>query len=174
MRYVVEVNGERVHLTVEGGGVRVHDAGEDATGGAVVATHLEEVGGTPVVLVRVGNEVHRVAVARGEARGAYTLQVGARRLQVEALDERTRTIRDMTAAAAGPSGPRPLVAPMPGLVVKVHVAVGDVVEPGKPLVSMEAMKMENELRSPGAGTVKAILATPGQAVEKGAVLVELE
>jgi biotin carboxyl carrier protein len=39
---------------------------------------------------------------------------------------------------------------------------------------MEAMKMENELRSPAAGTVKTVLATPGSAVEKGALLVELE
>ncbi|MBX9929339.1 MAG: acetyl-CoA carboxylase biotin carboxyl carrier protein subunit [Gemmatimonadaceae bacterium] len=62
---------------------------------------------------------------------------------------------------------------MPGLVVKVHVAVGDVVTAGQPVVAMEAMKMENELRAPSAGTVHAIRATPGSAVEKGAVLVEL-
>jgi biotin carboxyl carrier protein len=63
---------------------------------------------------------------------------------------------------------------MPGLVVRIHVALGDRVEAGQPVVVMEAMKMENELRAASAGTVRAIAATPGVAVEKGAVLVELE
>jgi biotin carboxyl carrier protein len=53
------------------------------------------------------------------------------------------------------------------------VAPGDTVTEGQGLVVMEAMKMENELRSPSAGTVRAISATPGTAVDKGAVLVEL-
>jgi biotin carboxyl carrier protein len=93
---------------------------------------------------------------------------------VEALDERTRTIRDLSNATAGPKGPAPLVAPMPGLIVRVNVAPGDTVSAGQGLVVMEAMKMENELRAAGPGTVKAVLAVPGTAVEKGAVLVELE
>jgi len=93
---------------------------------------------------------------------------------VEALDERTRTIRDLTAEAAGPTGPKPLVAPMPGLIVRVLVSAGDEVQAGQGLIVMEAMKMENELRSNGAGRVKRIVVTPGAAVEKGATLVELE
>jgi biotin carboxyl carrier protein len=62
---------------------------------------------------------------------------------------------------------------MPGLVVRIHVAVGDHVAAGDPLVVMEAMKMENELRAPAAGTVRAIPIAPGTPVEKGALLVEL-
>jgi pyruvate carboxylase subunit B len=62
---------------------------------------------------------------------------------------------------------------MPGLVVRVNVKPGDQVEAGQPLVVMEAMKMENELRSTSAGIVKTIRIEPGAAVEKGAVLVEL-
>jgi biotin carboxyl carrier protein len=62
---------------------------------------------------------------------------------------------------------------MPGLVVRVNVQVGDQVQPGQPLVVMEAMKMENELRSTSAGVVRAVRAQPGAAVEKGAILVEL-
>jgi biotin carboxyl carrier protein len=62
-------------------------------------------------------------------------------------------------------------APMPGRVVRVLVAVGDHVGARQPVVVVEAMKMENELRSPRDGTVKQILVTPGTAVEAGAVLV---
>jgi len=107
-------------------------------------------------------------------RGRYTLWLDGFRYEVEALDERSRAIRELAGAAAGPSGPAPLVAPMPGMIVRVAVQVGDVVQAGQGLVVMEAMKMENELRAGAAGTVKAVLAQPGVAVEKGAVLLELE
>jgi pyruvate carboxylase subunit B len=80
----------------------------------------------------------------------------------------------MSGKAAAARGPAPLVAPMPGLVVRVETSVGEVVQAGQPLVVMEAMKMENELRSPATGTVSAIKAVVGQAVEKGAVLIELD
>jgi biotin carboxyl carrier protein len=63
---------------------------------------------------------------------------------------------------------------MPGMIVRVAVQVGDRVTPGQSLIVMEAMKMENELRATVAATVKAVLAQPGTAVEKGALLLELE
>jgi biotin carboxyl carrier protein len=63
---------------------------------------------------------------------------------------------------------------MPGLIVRVAVKPGDEVRAGQGLVVMEAMKMENELRAVAAGRVKAVQAQPGAAVEKGALLVELE
>jgi biotin carboxyl carrier protein len=63
---------------------------------------------------------------------------------------------------------------MPGLVVKVEVAVGDEVARGQGLVVMEAMKMENELKSEGAGRVTRIHVEAGATVEKDQVLVELE
>jgi len=83
-------------------------------------------------------------------------------------------IRELSGKNAGPTGPAPLIAPMPGLIVRVNAQPGDQVQAGQGLVVMEAMKMENELRAPAAGRVKAVLAGPGTAVEKGAVLVELE
>jgi pyruvate carboxylase subunit B len=63
---------------------------------------------------------------------------------------------------------------MPGLVVRVDAQVGEQIRAGQGLVVMEAMKMENELRAQAAGTVKAVHVSPGMAVEKGTVLVELE
>ena len=166
MKYIVEVNGERVTVDLDGEGVHVD--------GADVRAHLADVEGTPVRLVTIGDEVHRVVARRGPGRGRYTLWLDGYRYEVEALDERSRTIRDMTAAASGPRGPAPVVAPMPGLVVRVNAQPGDTVRAGQGLVVMEAMKMENELRAAADGTVKAVLVTPGTAVEKGTVLVELE
>ncbi|HVD60060.1 MAG TPA: acetyl-CoA carboxylase biotin carboxyl carrier protein subunit, partial [Gemmatimonadaceae bacterium] len=115
-----------------------------------------------------------IVVRRREGRGAYTLWVDGFRFDVDALDERARAIRDITAATAKPTGPAPIVAPMPGLIVKVNVAVGDVIEPGHGAIVMEAMKMENELRATAGGRVKSVNVEVGAPVEKGLVLVELE
>lgn len=166
MKYFVEIAGEQHEVVLDADGV--HDGGE------TLAADVSAIPGTPVRVVKIGDRVHRVVVRPGASRGQYTLWLDGFRFEVEALDERARAIRELSAAAAGPTGPAPLVAPMPGLVVRVHVQVGDHVSAGQGLVVMEAMKMENELRTQAAGRVKAVRATPGTAVEKGAVLIELE
>ena len=83
-------------------------------------------------------------------------------------------MRDLSGANTGPTGPAPILAPMPGLIVRVNVAPGDTVEAGQGVVVMEAMKMENELRATGPGKVRSVEVAPGVAVEKGALLVALE
>jgi biotin carboxyl carrier protein len=65
-------------------------------------------------------------------------------------------------------------APMPGRIINVLVAVGDDVDAGTPLISLEAMKMENTLKSSGIGKVKTIHVAAGAVVEKGAALFEFE
>jgi biotin carboxyl carrier protein len=67
-----------------------------------------------------------------------------------------------------------LLAPMPGRIVQVSIAIGQELHPGDEVLSLEAMKMENVLKAEGTGIVKSILIAPGQVVEKGSVLVEFE
>ena len=166
MRYIVELGGRTVEVALEGDGVRVD--------GEPVDARLDDVEGTPISLVTVGGVVHRVVVRRGEGRGRYTLWINGHRFDAEALDERTHTIRAMSQVAGAAAGPSPLRAPMPGLIVRVSVQPGDVVQAGQGVVAIEAMKMENELRAAAAGTVKAVHVEPGKAVEKGALLVEFD
>lgn len=167
LKYLVDVNGTRVTVELGPSGLQVD--------GKPMSAHLEEVEGTPIFLLNVSGTLHRLAVQTrdGGGRGRFTVWSDAYRFDVEALDERRRAIQEMTGTGAVTSGPAPVIAPMPGLVVRVNVKVGDEVQPGQPLVVMEAMKMENELRAASAGTVTAIRVQPGAAVEKGAVLVEL-
>ncbi|MEO7711950.1 MAG: biotin/lipoyl-containing protein [Gemmatimonadaceae bacterium] len=166
MKYVVMVGSEEVDVTL--------DADRVVADGIAAVAHVTELEGTPVRMVTIGDEVHRVVARRGPTRGRYTLWLDGFRYEVEALDERLRAIRELSGASAGPSGPAPLIAPMPGMIVRVTVRVGDQVEVGQGLVVMEAMKMENELRATAAGTVTSVLATLGTAVDKGAILVVLE
>lgn len=167
MKYIVTVNGEDQDVVLDGESLVMPD-------GNMVAAHATAIEGTPVRLVTIGDRVLRVLARRSGGRGAYTLWVEGWRFDVEALDERQRTIRSLSRAAAAAAGPAPLTAPMPGLIVRVNVAEGEQVAPGQGLVVMEAMKMENELRAQAAGTVKRVHVEPGTAVEKGALLIELE
>ena len=166
MKYLVDVNGQRVEVDVGAEGVAVDGARE--------AAHLADVEGTPVRLVTIGGVQHRVVARRSGARGSYAIWMDGWRFDVEALDERTRAIRALSASQQGPAGPAPVIAPMPGLIVRVQVAVGERVQAGQGVVVMEAMKMENELRAPAAGVVRVVSATPGTAVEKGTRLIEFE
>jgi pyruvate carboxylase subunit B len=165
MKYFVDLNGDRHEVELDGDQITLGDE--------TVSAHVEDIPGTPVRLVTIGREVHRVVARKGATRGSYTLWVDGYRFEGEALDERARAIRDITAASSKSSGPAPVNAPMPGMVIRVSVAVGDHVTAGQGVIVMEAMKMENELRASAAGVVKAVHAEVGKAVEKGAVLVEL-
>ena len=67
-----------------------------------------------------------------------------------------------------------LICPMPGLLVKLHVAEGDEVQPGQPLATVEAMKMENILRAEKEGTISSINAAEGDSLAVDEVILELE
>jgi acetyl/propionyl-CoA carboxylase alpha subunit len=65
-------------------------------------------------------------------------------------------------------------APMPGLIVAVNCKPGDEIKKGEPLLVMEAMKMENDIRSPVAGKIEVVSVSAGENVDKGQTLVEFE
>ena len=84
---------------------------------------------------------------------------------------RRRATREEDAAAA--DGPAEIRAIIPGRVAAVRVVAGDAVEAGRTLLIVEAMKMQNELRAPRAGTVERVAVGEGQTIENGDVLVVL-
>jgi biotin carboxyl carrier protein len=83
-------------------------------------------------------------------------------------------IKDLDALVSRPrSGDGRVKAPIPGLISTVRVSVGDIVEAGQPILVLEAMKMENEIRAPREGTVTAVHVAPGQTVARNEVLLEI-
>ncbi|MBM4256912.1 MAG: biotin/lipoyl-binding protein [Deltaproteobacteria bacterium] len=103
----------------------------------------------------------------------YTVACEGKSIQLRLLDER-RALRPGEGSGSGRDGGKLVKSFMPGKVVEVLVKVGDDVEKDQGLIIIEAMKMENELRSTAAGKVKEIRVSPGQAVESGELLIELE
>jgi biotin carboxyl carrier protein len=65
-------------------------------------------------------------------------------------------------------------APMPGLIVKINIAVGDIVKPGDALIVLEAMKMENMIKAAADATVSLVKVKKGDSVEKGQILIEFK
>ena len=165
VKYFVKIGKVEHELDLDGDDVRI--------GAETTRATVEAVPGTPVTLVRIGDQIHRV-VARRTAKGEYEVSLDGFHFTALALDERARAIRALSDVSARPAGPSHLAAPMPGLIVRINVSAGDHVRPGQGLIVMEAMKMENELRATAAGVVRSVLVTPGSAVEKGARLLELE
>jgi biotin carboxyl carrier protein len=93
---------------------------------------------------------------------------------VEVRTWRERVLAEAEGARRDDAGPIEVKATLPGLIVAVAVAAGDEVEEGMPLLTIEAMKMQNEVRAPRAGRVIEVVVGPGQTVATGAALLRLE
>ena len=160
MRYEVQVGERTVRLEVAPEGSMLADD-------RVVGLQTRRLG-ADAWSVTVDNAQHEVHVL---GRDPLRLWVDGTEALATVADERT--------LAAGRAGGRSraerheLRAPMPGLLKAVHVKEGDTVEQGMPLVTLEAMKMENELRAPIAGRVVRVGQAAGAKVDGGALLVVL-
>lgn len=165
MRYFVTVQDQTFEVELSAGGVAVN--------GESLAAELWAVPDSPVHRIDIGGRSHALHATSGTA-GEWDIHLDGERFIVKVENERTRAIRALTGAGTSSSAPKPVRAPMPGLVVRIAVAPGDTVAPGQGVLIMEAMKMENELKSDAGGTVRNVLVTAGQAVEKGTVLIEFE
>ena len=163
----------RYHVTIAGRSYEVDIAGDKVTvGGVEYVVEMVEVNGTPVRRLSVNGASHRVVAHKGDARGAWELHLDGYRVSAEVMDERTQAIRALTTRTGATQGPRPIRAPMPGMVTRVDVEPGEKVHAGQGVVIIEAMKMENELKAEASGVVARVVVSAGTAVEKGAVLVE--
>lgn len=106
--------------------------------------------------------------------GGYAAGVDGTVVAVTVETDRSRLLRKFASAGMDRSRTTSITAPMPALVVRIEVEPDQEVKEGQGLVVLEAMKMENEIKSPCNGVVKQIHVLHGKAVEKGEILVTLE
>ena len=159
------------------GRTRVVDVRRDGTAFVVTVdgrAHVADVHrqGTAWSLV-IGTRSYEVSVVEALS-GALTVYVDGQLVPVVVDPARARGRGGSRGTGGSAPGPQGIVAPMPGRIVKLLVKAGDVVVARQGLVVVEAMKMENELRSPKDGRVSEVRVREGASVEAGALLLTVE
>jgi biotin carboxyl carrier protein len=161
--YLVDGTLRKVGIERQGAGWTVRAGGE--AGGLEIRRISEH----ELVLLD-GDRVHRAQIARDGDR--LFVRIDGREVLLSEPGERDGRGAGGESGASGAG--RRIIAPMPGKVIKVCVAVGDAVRKNQTLVIVEAMKMENEIKAAADGVVAKILATAGELVDSERTLVELE
>lgn len=150
---------------------RVQVAGQDA--GPVTGWTLRWLD-RPAGIARLTRGRRSVTVVI-EGRGSqWLVTVDGRRIPVAVRTRREQLLADAEVATRHHAGPIDVHASLPGLVVAISAGEGDEVAEGDPLVTIEAMKMQNEVRAPRAGTVAAVAVATGQPVATGTLLMRIE
>ncbi len=171
MTFEVEVNGRLRRVTVERSAPGRFRVTLDGTVHEVDAARTGD-HALSLILQGEGGRSRDVQIAPSGPPGEILVGIDGRVAAVS-IDAR-RSRRGAPDAAAALDGEQKIVAPMPGRIVRILAAAGDAVAARQPLVVVEAMKMENELRAPRAGRVKLVAVTPGMSVESGRLLVVIE
>ncbi|MCH2197302.1 MAG: acetyl-CoA carboxylase biotin carboxyl carrier protein subunit [Flavobacteriales bacterium] len=102
------------------------------------------------------------------------LSIGSSRYEVDLKSELDQLLEKMGMGAGAGALQRKVKAPMPGLVIDVMVTPGQEVQKDEPILILEAMKMENVIKAPRDGAIKAVGVEKGAAIEKNALLIEFE
>ena len=164
MIYEVRVEDYKCEVEVAEDVVRINDE--------PVVVDLSTIGETNQYRMILNGVSHRMRAVKS-GRGSWDIRFNGRKFRVDVLDCLGRAILEMKRSEHQVQRPRSLSAPMPGVVVSVEVELGDLVEAGQGLVIVEAMKMENEVKTETGGRVLGIHVARGDVVENGQVLVDL-
>ncbi len=173
MTFEIEIGGRLRTVEVEPAGAQ-YTVTIDGHARTVDAVRLEG-GGLSLLFVEEGGRSRSVSVTEAGPGGDLAVVIDG--TVVPAILNTRRGPwgrRAGHAEGAGGAGPQRLVAPMPGKVVRVLVKPGDTVKARQPLIVVEAMKMENELRSPKDGVVRDVKVDEGTSVEAGSLLAVVE
>ena len=139
---------------------------------APVALQMEYTPGERMVEVELDDQA--LTLQLEPTRTGYAITTRGAKHTVRILQTRIAHLADHMIEKIPPDLSKMLICPMPGLLVKLHVGEGEEVQPGQPLATVEAMKMENILRAEKAGTIAKINAEEGESLAVDAVILELE
>ncbi|MBY8335705.1 acetyl/propionyl/methylcrotonyl-CoA carboxylase subunit alpha [Alteriqipengyuania sp. NZ-12B] len=163
--WVVKIDGRTFEVVLGEGGATVD--GEWITGTTDWQPGM-------VLAAANGNGENLAIQLRRETSAIWALTTRGRTHKGLAVPARLAPLLDHMIEKEPPDLSKMLICPMPGLLVKLHVAEGDEVQPGQPLATVEAMKMENILRAEKEGTISSINAAEGDSLAVDEVILELE
>ena len=165
MKYEVEIKGDRVNIELDNRAGRLQAVVDHRKYDFELVPSSEE----GVYTILMNNRVYEARVW-STATNTLRVRIGGRLFLTSVVDRRRRRSN----SEQGAEGRQNLVAPMPGKVVRVLVEAGDQVVAGQGVVVVEAMKMQNEIKSPKAGRISEIRVTEGAAVNANQVLAIVE
>ncbi len=171
-RYLTWIDGEEATVEIlddQGGAIRARLEFEEGEPREVSFQRLDDGDASGAFQLTMNDGRSVVGRLVSAAKGTRVLTTGEHRLEVQAISERDAWMGD---GAMGQDSGEVTVS-MPGKVIKALVAIGDEVEQGQPVLIIEAMKMENEVKAGRAGVVSAIHVEAGQSVEADVVLMEV-
>ena len=125
-----------------------------------------------VYLLKHNGKIFEASVASGRAGEPSKVRIGSSELEIKLIDP--KRLRGAGAEHEHGDGLAEIKTAMPGKVVSILLEVGSTVEKGDGVLVVEAMKMQNELKSPKAGVIKEIRVTEGAAVSAGDILATIE
>ncbi len=125
-------------------------------------------------LIKQGESYRVTVISYDEDSKTALLKINGSEYRVKIADHYDLLVKKMGLSVGQAHKVSEIKAPMPGLVLSLMVEPGQEVEAGTPLLILEAMKMENVIKSPGTGKIKRIDVEKGKAVDKGEILIELE
>lgn len=129
--------------------------------------------GDSQILFRVGTKLHKIRNITIDG-GQIECTVDGKWISATLKNEQQLLLEKLGFKTAAEKSIGSLQAPMPGKILELLAAEGDEVELGDPVAILEAMKMENELKAPCAGTIQSVSVTIGASVEKNQILIEIE
>ncbi|HHG85597.1 MAG TPA: biotin/lipoyl-binding protein [Bacteroidetes bacterium] len=133
---------------------------------------IHQVNGHTLQVLYNGGSYTVHILAHDQATGSVSLRINGKKAHVKLTSELDRLLKEMGLENMAGSKVTNVKAPMPGLIHSIAVAVGDKVNKGDTLLILEAMKMENLIKSPSDGEIKKIAVEKGQTVEKSQVMIE--
>jgi len=164
MKYVTNVGNQQ--FTIE-----INQAGVITVDGEVINVDMLQMEDTTMYSTIIDGLSHDIRMSEGD--GAYIVQLNGEIFEVVVEDERTRLLAGLRNSTAASTGEAVIKAPMPGVVVEVCVAEGQVVEAGDIVVILESMKMQNEFKTPRSGQVHQIRVAVGDKVDQNSVMITI-
>lgn len=163
-KLIVTINDQEIPIVISPEGVPIFE-------GIDTPSEIRRLDDSTYFVVRNGRS-HRINIAQSE--NGFTVVAGGMHYDVLVESEREILKKKYSTQSGARKHRAEIHSPMPALVSRVHVAVGDQVEAGQGLLVLEAMKMENEIKAPQPGIVKEVHVAAGTTVEKGALLLLLD
>ena len=168
-RYLVKISGKEYDIAFEPSG----DSFTATINKKKKHVSVEALGGSRMLLL-VDNHPGEIDIRANGYDTNRLVFIKGTEIEAEIEDFRLAQVKKVAGVAVGGTAVKSIKAPMPGLILEIKVSVGDKVHKQQPLAVIEAMKMENIIKSPADAVIKSIAVTAGESVEKNDLLIEFE